>query len=95
METLPISSTYALDRETASLIDQLAAVWHVSQAEVICRSVRIALANESPPVLTPQAVLEYYRTHPAPRDWQRTAQIVDALRTKRHEDDLRRTSERT
>jgi len=92
METQSSRSTYTLDPETASLIEQLSAAWHVSQTEVIHRSIRIALANEPAPALTPKAVLEYYQAHSAPRDWEETARIVDALRLQRHEDDRQRTS---
>ncbi len=92
METLSAPLSYTLDPETATLIERLSTSWHVSQTEVIRRSIRIALANEPAPSLTPRAVLEHYRTHPAPRDWEETERIVDALRNQRHEDDRRRTS---
>ncbi|MCF8005187.1 MAG: hypothetical protein K9L32_13485 [Chromatiaceae bacterium] len=92
METLSSRSTYTVDPETASLIEQLSASWQVSKTEVIHRSIRIALANEPDPALTPKAVLEYYRAHSVPRDWQETARIVDTLRLQRHEDDQQRTS---
>lgn len=92
METLSAPPTYTLDPETATLIERLSTSWHVSQAEVIRRSIRIALANEPAPALTPRAVLEHYRAHPVPRDWEETERIVDALRNQRHEDDQQRTS---
>lgn len=91
METLSDRSTFILEPETTSLIEQLSASWQISQTEVIERSVRLALANEPVPMLTPKAVLDHYRTHSSPRDWEETTRIADALREQRHADDLRRT----
>jgi hypothetical protein len=91
MGTMSVRSTYALDAETARLIKQLAATWGVSQAEVIRRSVRIAVAAKEPSAPTPAEVVEHYRTHATPRDWKETAQLVADLRAQRQEDDLMRT----
>jgi len=92
MATMSIRSTYALDTETAGLIRQLAASWGVSQAEVIRRSVRIAVVAKEPPAPTPAQVVEHYRSHPLPRDADETARLVVELRAQRQEDDLLRTS---
>lgn len=78
-----------------ALIEQLASSRQGSQVEVIRRSVRIVVANEPSPALTPRAVIEYCRAHPTPRDQDETAQVIAALRKQRYEDDLNRTGEHT
>ena len=92
MGTMSVRSTYALDAETAQLIRRLSAAWGVSQAEVIRRSVRIAVASAGPSVPSPAEVVEHYRTHPAPRSREETERVMEALRALRHEDDLLRTA---
>jgi hypothetical protein len=91
MGTMSVRSTYSLDTETARFIRQLAATWGVSQAEVIRRSVRIAVAAEEVSAPTPAEVVEHYRTHPVPRDREETERLVADLRVQRQEDDLLRT----
>ncbi|WP_295429324.1 hypothetical protein [uncultured Thiodictyon sp.] len=91
MGTMSVRSTYALDTETAQLIRQLAAIWGVSQAEVIRRSVRIAVAAKEPAAPTPAEVVEHYRTHAIPRDREETERLIAELRAQRQEDDLLRT----
>ncbi|HMV43890.1 MAG TPA: hypothetical protein PLS71_03025 [Leptospiraceae bacterium] len=51
-----IRSTYAFDEETIQIIKSFSKEWKVSQAEVIRRSVRIALQLERK-VKTPMQVL--------------------------------------
>jgi len=91
MGTMSVRSTYALDTETAGMIRQLAASWGVSQAEVICRSVRIAVAAKEPAAPTPAEVVEHYRSHALPRGREETQRLIAELRAQRHEDDLLRT----
>ena len=88
---MSVRSAYTLDVETAGLIRKLAATWHVSQAEVIRRSVRIAAASEEAADPSPADVLAHYCSHPAPRSREETEALIAALREARREDDLART----
>jgi len=91
MGSLSVRSTYTLDTETAQIIRDLAAAWGVSRAEVIRRSVRIAVAGKDPSALTPAEVVAHYRSHTGPRDREETQRLINELRAQRHEDDLLRT----
>ncbi|MBN8736154.1 MAG: ribbon-helix-helix protein, CopG family [Xanthomonadales bacterium] len=93
MGRMTIRATYALDSETDHRIRSLAKQWDVSQAEVIRRSVRAAVEQNSQ-VLSPRDVVQRYAKGPLPRSRTRTREVVRALRSWRHEDDKRRASPR-
>lgn len=90
MPRMTIRATYALDKETDRHIRELAKAWHVSQAEVVRRSVRAAveLAGET---LTPADVVARYAKGPLPRNRKETEQAIRSLRQLRHADDKNRT----
>lgn len=91
MARMSIRATYALDEETSSRIKHLAETWHVSQAEVIRRSVRSA-AEQTEQALSPADVVAHYRKVPLPRSQKETRKRMKAAREWRHEDDERRTA---
>ena len=94
MGRMTVRATYALDSETDHRIRRLAKQWDVSQAEVIRRSVRAAVEQNSQ-VLSPRDVVQRYAEGPLPRSKTRTREMVRALRSWRHEDDKHRASPRT
>lgn len=58
MNAMNIRSTYSFDKETISIIKNFSLEWGVSQAEVIRRSLRIALNTERKrKIKTPKQVL--------------------------------------
>lgn len=89
MARMSIRATYALDEQTDQRIRELAKAWHVSQAEVIRRSVKEAAENVEN-TLTPADVVARYRSGPLPRSEAETKRLIDAMRTLRHNDDERR-----
>lgn len=91
MGTMSARSTYAFDTETVQLIKQLATTWGVSQAEVIRRSIRLAVATNAPSAPTPAEVVEYYRTHMLHRDRAETERRIAEQHAQRQDEDLRRT----
>lgn len=93
MGRMTVRATYALDTETDHRIRRLAKQWDVSQAEVIRRSVRAAVEQNSQ-VLSPRDVVQRYAQGALPRSKTRTREVVRALRSWRHEDDKRRASPR-
>lgn len=86
---MSVRSTYALDEETSNKIKHLAKTWHVSQAEVIRRSVRTA-AEQVENALSPADVVAYYRKTLSSRSRADIQKLVKAARAWRHEDDERR-----
>ncbi|MDN5939750.1 MAG: hypothetical protein L0H83_13960 [Salinisphaera sp.] len=89
MARMSIRATYALDEQTDQHIKQLAKTWHVSQAEVIRRSVRAA-ADQNSEAMTPADVVAHYAKVPLPRNRAETRRLVESLRAWRHADDDRR-----
>ena len=83
-------ATYALDVQTTQSIKQLARTWGVSQAEVVRRSVRLAVEHKSAAALSPADVVAHYATKSLPRTKVQTRRAVDASRALRHQDDARR-----
>lgn len=94
MARMSIRATYALDEATNQRIKYLARTWHVSQAEVIRRSVRAA-EEQSRETLKPADVVARYRDNPLPRNKEETSQAVRSLRELRHTDDTHRTTKPT
>ncbi|MBL6751443.1 MAG: ribbon-helix-helix protein, CopG family [Nevskia sp.] len=93
MAIMSVRSTYALDRETAARIKQLAKEWNASQAEVIRRAVRQAAERQAAGQhMTPAQALEHWRNNPPPRSEAETRRIVARMRADRHADDIRRSS---
>jgi len=88
---MSIRATYALDEQTDQRIKRLAETWHVSQAEVIRRSVRTA-AEQADNALTPADVIAHYRGTPLPRSPEETRARMEAAREWRHDDDERRST---
>ncbi len=86
MPRMPIRATYALDEQTDQNIRRLAKAWHVSQAEVIRRSVKAA-ADQAESRMTPAEVVAWYRTHPLPRGHDDTLNWIGEVHAWRHEDD--------
>lgn len=86
MARMTIRSTYALDEQTSQRIKYLARHWHVSQAEVIRRTVQTA-AEQAARQLTPADVVARYAGGSLPRSKPETRQAIDAQRAWRHEDD--------
>lgn len=91
MARMSIRATYALDNQTDRRIKHLAKAWHVSQAEVIRRSVQTA-AEQTRVTLTPSEVVARYATGPLPRSERETRRAIQSLRSLRHADDKRRTA---
>lgn len=91
MSRMTIRATYALDKETDQHIRDLAKAWHVSQAEVVRRSVRAA-AEQAAETLTPADVVARYAKGPLPRSRKETEQAIRSLRQLRHADDRHRTA---
>lgn len=85
MANMSNPSTYALDPQTAENIERLAHSW--SQAEVIRRSVRLAVDRDVAPKLSPADVVAHYTDQPLPRDRAETQQLIESMRRLRHEDD--------
>ncbi|HET7313785.1 ribbon-helix-helix protein, CopG family [Salinisphaera sp.] len=83
---MSIRATYALDEQTDQRIKQLARDWHVSQAEVIRRSIR-TVAEQAQRKLTPADVLVRYSEGPLPRSPEETERRIRDLREWRHADD--------
>lgn len=92
MSRMSIRSTYALDAKTSDRIKRLAAVWGVSQAEVVRRSVQRAAEEVESTTLTPADVVARYASGPLPRSAAQTRQLVEQLRQHRHQDDELRTA---
>jgi len=92
MARMSIRATYALDEQTDQRIKHLARTWHVSQAEVIRRSVQTA-AEQSRGTLTPADVVARYAKGALPRNKQETRRVTQSLRVMRHADDKRRIAE--
>jgi hypothetical protein len=92
MASMTVRSTYSLDTETANSIRELAKRWSVSQAEVIRRSVRIAVAEQQTNAPSPAEVVAHYQARGAPRNWDETRRIAAQFRAEREAEDLRRTS---
>lgn len=91
MATMSVRSTYALDRETADRIKQLAKEWNASQAEVIRRAVRQAAERQKAARrMTPAQALEYWRSNPPPRSEAESRRIADRMRADRHAEDAER-----
>lgn len=88
---MSIRATYALDEQTDQRIKYLAKTWHVSQAEVIRRSVR-EVAEQAENALTPADVVAHYRSAPLLRSSEETRARMEAVREWRHEDDEQRSS---
>src|SRR5699024_2382324 len=86
MARMSIRSTYALDENTSRNIKQLAKLWHVSQAEVIRRSVALA-SEQAANTLSPADVVARYANEPLPRSRSETRWLVESLRRQRHDDD--------
>lgn len=84
-----VRATYALDAQTDAHIRELAKRWHVSQAEVIRRSVRQSAEAEQPAPPTPAEVVAHYRHGTLPRSAAAAKRWVDQNRT------ARRTNDRT
>jgi hypothetical protein len=89
MSRMIIRATYALDKETDHRIRELSRAWHVSQAEVVRRSVRAA-AEQAEQTLTPTDVVKRYVEGPLPRSPEETRRRIEHLRQWRHADDERR-----
>lgn len=89
MARMSIRATYALDVQTDQRIKRLAKAWHVSQAEVIRRSIRSA-AEQAEQALSPADVVAHYRKAPLPRSVEETRALVAAARDWRHGDDEQR-----
>jgi hypothetical protein len=89
MARMSIRATYALDEQTDQRIKHLAKTWHVSQAEVIRRSVKTA-AEQSSETLTPAEVVARYAKGALPRNKQETRRAIQSLRAMRHADDKQR-----
>lgn len=94
MARMTVRSTYALDEQTSQRIKQLAKHWHVSQAEVIRRSVKVA-EEQSVQTLTPADVVKRYAEGPQLRSKTQTREMIRSLRKWRHEDDTRRAGSDT
>jgi len=80
---MTVRSTYALDEATAQRIRELAEVWHVSQAEVVRRSVQQAAAAHQARMPTPADVIAHYQQRPLLRpaaDTRRRAATSRRLR---------------
>jgi len=86
MARMSIRSTYALDENTNRNIRHLAKLWHVSQAEVIRRSVALA-SEQAANTLSPADVVARYAKDPLPRSRSETRRLVESLRSQRHDDD--------
>lgn len=91
MARMSIRATYALDELTDQRIKHLAKVWHVSQAEVIRRSIHVA-TEQARETLTPAEVVARYAKGPLPRSKQQTTRAIQSLRSLRHADDRHRTA---
>lgn len=92
MARMSIRATYALDKQTDECIKHLAETWHVSQAEVIRRSVRAA-AEQVQNALTPADVFARYSERPLPRSPEETRRLIKSLRKWRHANDEARSAD--
>lgn len=90
MPTMSNRATYALDVQTSQNIKRLARIWGVSQAEVVRRSVRLAVEHKSAAALSPAEVVAHYASKPLPRTKAQTRRVVEDGRALRHRDDARR-----
>lgn len=91
MARMSIRATYALDKATDQRIKHLAKTWHVSQAEVIRRSVQVA-EEQARDTLTPADVVARYAKEELPRNKEETRQAIESLRSLRHADDEHRAT---
>ncbi|TAN05805.1 MAG: hypothetical protein EPN36_05545 [Rhodanobacteraceae bacterium] len=91
MGRMSIRATYALDEQTDRRIRRLAKAWHVSQAEVVRRSVQAAVAASV--TLSPADVVARYAKGPLPRSQRETGRVMRSLRSLRHADDKRRVAD--
>jgi len=89
MARMTVRATYALDEQTSQRIKQLAKQWHVSQAEVIRRSVQSA-AEHNAHKLTPADVIARYVHGSLLRSKEETRDTITAQRNWRHEEDAHR-----
>ncbi|MBS0193004.1 MAG: hypothetical protein JSR34_02030 [Proteobacteria bacterium] len=95
MSRMTIRSSYAIDAATDQRIKRLAAVWGVSQAEVIRRSVqRVAETNEGV-AYSPADVVAHYRNNVLPRSAEETRTLIESLRKLRHDADAARARARS
>ncbi|MDN5874495.1 MAG: hypothetical protein L0H29_08970, partial [Sinobacteraceae bacterium] len=79
MPRMSVRATYALDETTSQRIKRLARTWHVSQAEVIRRSVQAA-SEQVDRTLAPADVVARYATGPLPRSRQETNRLIESVR---------------
>lgn len=91
MARMSIRATYALDDQTDRRIKHLAKARHVSQAEVIRRSVHAA-AEQARETLTPAEVVARYSEGPLPRSERQARRAIQSLISLRRMDDKRRTT---
>jgi hypothetical protein len=89
MARMTIRSTYALDEQTDQRIKHLAKVWHVSQAEVIRRSV-CAAAEQAEGQLSPADVVACYAEGKLPRSRAETRRLIELQQKQRRVDDEHR-----
>lgn len=89
MSRMSIRATFALDENTTRRIKRLAAIWGVSQAEVVRRSVCQADAAAAKR-LSPADVVAHYASGTLPRSKGQTRELVASLRALRHDDDVQR-----
>ncbi len=84
-----IRNTYSLDSETVAAIRTLAQDWNTSQAGVVRRAVREALARQKER-LGPKAALACFRAGQVPMHGDELARIAAVLRRDRLDADAAR-----
>jgi predicted transcriptional regulator len=76
-------TTFALDAETAVRLKKLAALWHVSQAEVVRRAIAQAERAAAEQRPDPVAMLQALQTHGEGLDRKSADAYLDQIRKDR------------